>query len=80
MQRSYPPAGRTGAEGKIIASYRQWTQEDDRRLLEMRTAGKSPAVMAKELKSRHNFVLHVEEIGEGLSNRSARDIDHFRHR
>ena len=33
----------------MIASQR-WTQEDDRRLLEMRTAGKSPAVIAKELK------------------------------
>jgi hypothetical protein len=33
----------------MMASRQRWTHEDDRRLVEMRAAGKPPAVIAKEL-------------------------------
>jgi hypothetical protein len=39
------------------AAYRPWTHEDDRRLLDMRAAGKSPAAIAKELKRTEVAVL-----------------------
>jgi hypothetical protein len=39
------------------AAYRPWTREDDRRLLDMRAAGKSPAIIAKELKRTEVAVL-----------------------
>jgi hypothetical protein len=40
-----------------MASYQHWTQEDDRRLLDMRAAGKSYSVIAKELKRTQASVL-----------------------
>jgi hypothetical protein len=39
------------------ATYRPWTHEDDRRLTEMRAAGKSPAIIAKEIKRTEVAVL-----------------------
>jgi hypothetical protein len=55
-KRNDPPRGR-GAEGGVMATYRQWTHEDDRRLLEMSAAGKSPALVAKELKRTEPAVI-----------------------
>jgi hypothetical protein len=33
----------------IVAKHRNWTKEEDQRLLAMRAAGKSPMLVAKEL-------------------------------
>jgi Myb-like DNA-binding domain len=44
-----------------MTKFRKWTEEDDTRLIELRAAGKPPAVIAKELKRTEAAV--VSRIG-----------------
>jgi hypothetical protein len=48
--KSVKLAGLQGIKTARMTGYRPWTEEDDKRLAEMKAAGKQPVLIAKELK------------------------------